>query len=205
MLRRKQAFLKFNERRVLPVLVLCFFMVLYLCSSAVDHGWFYFLGWTPGQAAGRPVYGLLVFVLFAALLSPFMLNGFPRKNVWLFSLLIVLQALCFGYLWLGTGGRALYSDDHPSFMFRLVEFSRTFPQLINYNPYWNGGVVDNVGVTSGTIAFGLPFLPFLKFVQVDKIYTFMFAVLYIGIIPWLAVMSVRIAGGSRASAFSGVL
>ena len=59
------------------------------------------------------------------------------------------QVACFHGLLSTTGGEALYRTDHPSFMFRLFEFTRTFPQLVNYNPYWNGGTEHFVGVTSG--------------------------------------------------------
>ncbi|MCK5529024.1 MAG: hypothetical protein KAI74_05030, partial [Kiritimatiellae bacterium] len=90
--------------------------------------------------------------------------------------------------------------DHPSFMFRLFEFTRTFPQLINFSPYWNGGTEHFVSVTSGTAAPGLLAYPLLRFMQVHEVYTFVVGLVFIVFVPWVAFVSLRAVGGDRVSA-----
>jgi hypothetical protein len=90
-------------------------------------------------------------------------------------------------------------------MFRLWEYARTFPRLVTYNPYWNGGVVNFVGTTSGVGALALPLLPLWRWGSIESLYTPAVGFLYIGVVPWLAVWAVRMIGGGRAAAYSAGL
>ena len=189
------------------VILFCF-MVLFLFSGAVKHPWFYFLNWYPVNDPGSSWLdaGVVRLVLLTSLLLPFFVVR--RQKMWLVALgiLVVSQVVCFAFLLRVTGGAALYNDDHPSFMFRLWEFGQTFPGLVSYNPYWNGGVVNFVGTTSGTAVLGIPFYPLWRFVPPHAVYTCVIGLVYIVIMPWLAVASLRIVGAGRTAAFcAGIL
>jgi len=194
--------------RLAAPLILLGFALLFTFSGSVKHPWFFFLDWTPQTRPGFHCLdaGMLRLLLLTALLTPFVLADGKRMRLFPLVLLPVLQALCFGALLKTTGGAALYRDDHPSFLFRLWEFSETFPKLISYNPYWNGGVVNFVGTTSGVAAIGLPLWPLWRLAPIHEGYTYGVGILYILALPWLAVASLRILGAGRTAAWcAGIL
>ena len=185
-----------------PGCILLIFMVLYLFSSSADYTWFYFISWLPRSTFNlHLVYSQLVqFVLLTAILAPFLSRGSKKTWGWLAAL---LTAAIGASAWLfiqNTGGAFLYRDDHPSFLFRLWEFCSTFPRPVNYNPCWNGGEISNHPVMSGTAAFGVFFLPFWKFIPIEQCYTPLIAVVFIGLVPLMAVFSMRIIGSGRTAA-----
>lgn len=192
-------------RAFAPVLILFGCMLLFLFSGAVRHPWSFFLRWIPGS---RPdgASGMLRFVLLTSLLLPFVLTRKRGMRIVVLAILLLGQAACWRALMLHTGGAALYSDDHPSFLFRLWEFGRTFPRLVTYNPYWNAGVVNFVGTTSGTGAIGIPLLPLWRVLPVHLVYTQAVALVYIVFLPWIAVASLRILrAGWTAALCAGIL
>lgn len=87
-----------------------------------------------------------------------------RQALGLFAaaLLFGTLAACAAGFLRQTGGWAnpVYTDDHPSFCFRVAEFFQAFPHLENYVPHWNAGVVNSVLASSGTPAFALLGAPF---------------------------------------------
>lgn len=193
--------------RWFPHLILGICCLLFVFSSASSHRWFYFLEWGPGSSARGPLDFLLYrFLLFAALLIPLFMTGFRRVGILLGLILLGLQFEAFRHLMEQTAGDCLYRTDHPSFMFRLFEFSHTFPQLVNYNPHWNAGSLHYYSVTTGASGPGLLLMPFLKQFPVHEIYTPGVGALFIVLVPWMAVGSVRALGGNgAASAVAGLL
>lgn len=188
------------------VLVAC--TALALVSGAVLHPWTYFSGWlpVPDRGLGNWTAGLPRFVLLTAALTPLLIRPRRRLDRGLWVLLAAAQLACLIAFYRTTGGAALYKDDHPSFLFRLWEFSRTFPQYLNYNPWWNGGAVNAYCTSSGTGALGLPLLPLWRFFAIHKVYTTGLALVYILAMPWLAAASLRIMGANRsAAACAGLL
>jgi len=197
-----------EEPGLTPLVALFFCMVLFLFSGAVKHPWFYFLKWYPSTLMGVEGLdaGLTRSVLLTSLTLPFVLAGRRRFDLALLLVLVLSQVFCFASLMRVTGGEALYRDDHPSFLFRLWEFSRTFPRLVTYNPYWNGGVVNFVGTTSGTAAIGIPLYPLWRLAETHVVYTPAIGFIYIVVIPWTAVLSLRIMrAGWPAALCAGVL
>jgi hypothetical protein len=195
----------------LPLLALTAALVVFLFSSGALHRNFFFLKWT-SQAGGTNsdwfFSGSSLLVFLIALLTPFFLRGVGcRLRPWMTgALLVVFQVLCFHAFLAVTRGEALYRDDHPSFIFRLWEFGRTFPSLVNYIPHWNGGVVHFTGVTSGILGLGLAFWPLWAWAPVEQVYTWVVGFCYIGLIPLASVLSLRALGGSRsAAAIAGLL
>ena len=189
-----------NLSHLAPLLILVIFLLLSLISSFPLHNWFYFLRWYPSELVPAHKTELVRMVVMAALLTPLFLSHFKKPQSILILLFIVLQLICFHGFIRTSGGNALYRIDHPSFMFRLFEFTRTFPQLINYNPYWAGGTEHFVSVTSGTAGPGLLAYPLLRFMPVHTVYTFVIGLIFIIFVPWVSFGSVRAIGGDRVSA-----
>jgi hypothetical protein len=189
-------------RRVGPLVALAGVCLLALVSSVALHRWFYFIGWAP-DPRNLLASGLVRFALLTVLLVPFYAWG-PRR-AWVLPLLVLVgsQVWCVTALLERTQGVALYRTDHPSFMFRLWEFTRTFPHLANYLPHWNAGVLHTASLTSGTPAPGLVLFPLFRFFPVHEVYTYAWATLFLGIVPWLGVGAVRAMGGDRTAAFIG--
>ncbi len=185
--------------RIWALIILTLFMVLALFSGWVEHRWFFFLRWT------RPTflnYGplntiMMVFVFMTALLTPVLLKR-PR---WVIGLLGM--ALMYGTVWSlytfyqRTGWTLLIRDDHPSFAFRIWKFSETFPQILSYNPYWNGGEVQAYALSSGAVGPGLLMYPFLRFFTVDQIYTPAVGIIFVLGLPLLAIGSAYLTGVGR--------
>lgn len=191
-------------RKSLPLIALWAGLLALVCSSLVMHPWFYFLDWTRTWFAGFS--GPALLALIGAMLAPFFVRGQGKPGRAALALMVACQAVCFAALIRETGGEPLYRDDHPSFMFRHWEFARTFPQLLNYNPYWNGGVTGIVGTTSGTTALGILFWPLWRWMPPDRVYTWIVGAAFIVVVPLIAAASARLAGGGRTEAgVAGIL
>jgi hypothetical protein len=193
-----------SPARHAPLLALFALTVVCLFSSVTRHKWFYFLGWAPPPSGLLRSSGLMIFTALAIALTPLFLAR-PMRRPWMVTLLVLVgsQALCVAGLWAGTGGSALYRIDHPSFMLRLWEFTRHFPQLVNYMPQWNAGVLHEASVLTGVAGPGLVLWPLLRFFPVHDVYTPAWALLFLVIAPWIGVASVRAIGGDRTAAFAG--
>ena len=174
----------------------------FLFSGAMLHPWTYYLNWLPhfgdGWAALKA--GLPQFALLTAALAPLLARRRGGTGRWLWALLVAGQVGCAVALFHGTGGAALYRDDHPSFLFRFKEYASTFPQLLNYNPWWNGGAANAYCHSSGTGALGLPLLPLWLAAPVHETYTAGLALAYIFGRPLRAAGAARIMGGGKAAA-----
>ena len=198
-------------RGVTAGVVLSVMMALFLFDEFPWHQpSFYFMQWLPTVENGghfRLDHGLMWAVWLTAVFGLLMMR-WSRDNVdtalrWL---LVSAQAWAAFSLLTVTNGEPIYRDDHPSFVFRLWIFGETFPQLLNYNPYWNGGVADFVGVSSGANGFGLVTWPLWWMGSPESVYTYAICWVYILLVPFLAVWGVRALGGSSASAsVAGIL
>ena len=177
-------------------LVLLGCMTLYLMTGATRDVWFYFIDWVP-LAGDTSLHGfaqtLNVFLFLIALTwPPFLLaRGRLRFGLIILGIFVFSQGLSALRLWRTTGGAALYRDDHPSFMFRLDQAADILPHLEAYVPFWNGGVVDRVIGETGATAPAILLWPLWRFFDVDQVYTLGFSVIYIILLPWLCVLSLR--------------
>jgi len=165
-------------------------LCLYLSSSATLAKWFYLMDWMkPTQ--GQPFPTMPVWAATSAALA-LVLVFRPRLVRWLIPLFFVAGViLCISSLLLWTGGEALYRDDHPSFIFRIWLTLETFPQMRNYLPMWNAGVVDIAALTSGIHGLAVSWWPVFSLFPVEKVYTSVIGLTFAAIIPMLAVCSVR--------------
>lgn len=118
----------------------------------------------------------------------------------------VLISLCFLF---EADGRLLFSDDHPSFLYRLELLKEHFPRIPFYNPEWNAGYSAREFLASGMLNIWLivgPVIKFLGDVPVSSYYNYLILFLYVFLVPWAVVLSGRLVGlNPRASAWAGVL
>lgn len=190
-----------SARELLPGIILACSMALYLASSAGLHSRFYFLRWPPTSEPVSILFDswMARFALFTALLTPVFIVRWRRSWVIPFVILLVCQFRCIHELIDTTQGMPLYSDDHPSFMFRFWVFGRTFPRFVYYNPFWNGGKEAIYTVASGTTCPGTLLWPLWRFGNIINVYTPAIAFLSIVFIPFMMMGATRMVKGSATA------
>jgi len=191
-------------------LALLGWLLLYLLSETTkDPHFFFFSRWGPSRAVGYGPFAsdLGRFCIVAGLAAIPCLWYRPAVSRWALGALFVVGVLVTVGVFLGfTRGALLYSDDHPSFLYRFWIFGRVFPRLVYYNPFWNGGKVATYLISSGTASLGLPFLPFWRWCDVSSVYTPVIAFAFLVLVPLAAVLSVRLMKGGWGTAFcAGIL
>lgn len=91
------------------------------------------------------------------------------RTLWLLALVVpVIGAIGMA---LETRGVMLFSDDHPAFMYRIMQLKGEFPSIPFYNPLWNAGVDAREFFPSGSLGFFLLFAPFWYLAEVEVIFT----------------------------------
>ena len=183
-------------------------LAISLFTSAAAHPWFFLYKWFTRGAGLLPVSSATIFALLAGALAlaPFARRMEDRAATRLLALLLVaLQAAAFAALLRGTGFSALYRDDHPSFMFRIREFVETYPAMTDFNPWWNAGVVNAVGASSGVGAVALPFFPLWRLFPVHLVYTPLVGLLFIVVAPLLTMAGLRAARASWPASLTGAI
>ena len=200
--RLKSAFYDEQDKGDSALWIMLALLFVHLFSSAVSHPYFYFGGWLPSEqhnvmsmASGVSRFALLTTV-FAVLLA-----WRKPRLIWLLVLvLVVSQVFCIDGLIHRTHGAALYRDDHPSFLYRLWVMARSLPRLFFYDPSWNGGCMSYCSVPSGLVPYGLLFWPFWRFVPLQVVYTPILCVVFILLLPGMAILSARVMRASWKSA-----
>lgn len=126
------------------------------------------------------------------------------------------QYVCWGLLVLAQGtvtvcfldyaaGRLIFSDDHPSFLYRLILLRDFFPNIPFYNTAWNSGYSAREFFPSGMLnVFALSFpwvyaLP--EKLQVTDLsgYTKVIAYIFIWIVPVSVALAARLFGATPLS------
>ncbi len=185
------------------LLALCGGMAVCLFSSGAAHPWFFICLWFGGKYAASSFFTL------ATILGAYVLlhRNLSRKNSerLLTLLLLMLQAAAFAALAFHTGFRAIYRDDHPSFLFRIKEFVETYPSMVVFNPWWNAGVVNAVGASSGVGSLAIPFFPLWKLIPVHACYTTVLGFVLILAVPLLTLLSLRAIHVSKSTACAGAI
>jgi len=196
-----------TSRELLPGVVLACCLGLYLSSSAGLSGGFYFLCWLPTSEPVSILFDswMARFSLFTALLTPVFCIRWRKTWVIPLIILLVCQLRCIHELLDATDGMPLYSDDHPSFMFRLWVFGRTFPRLTYYNPIWNGGKEAVYLVASGTTSPGTLLWPLWRFGNILDLYTPAMAFFFILFVPFMIMAAARMMRASIAASICTAL
>jgi hypothetical protein len=119
---------------------------------------------------------------------------------------LVFQILITTIYFYNLDGALIYSDDHPSFLYRLELLRQQFPKIPFYNPDWNGGYNAREFFATGVLNIFLlisPFLPFLPQVHgVDSAlwYNAIIPYVFVILIPWSAYLSCVLLTKNRATA-----
>lgn len=192
---------------LLPGIVLACCMALYLASSAGLQSRFYFLRWLPTSDPVSVLFDswMARFALFTAILTPVFVVRWRRSWVIPFVILLVCQFRCIHELIDTTQGMPLYNDDHSSFMFRFWVFGKTFPRLVYYNPFWNGGKEAVYIVASGTTCPGTLLWPLWRFGNILNVYTPAIAFLSIVFIPFMVMAATRMMKGSATASICAAI
>lgn len=170
---------------------------------------FYFMAWDVRLASLGTLLrsGPLQYVVLTGLAAACLVRWDPKRwlgrALWL--LLVAGQVACAAMLWRTTGGQAVYSDDHPSFLFRLAEFWGAFPWRENYVPHWNAGVVNSVLVSSGTPGYAWIAAPLWWLAEPHIVHTAALILVFIVLVPWVNVWALRTLGLGRDGALAGGL
>jgi hypothetical protein len=190
-----------GSRSVRIILVIT--LLVAISSSWITHPWFYFNYWKPGEF-GRNSWALIVFTGHAAILT-ILLNRYPRywKSAVAVTILVPMILTYVTLMRSTNWGGAIYSDDHPSFLYRLWLIGQSFPRLENYVPQWCAGTVEMTPILTGAWIPGILFLPVWAFTLPHELYTPLFGILYLGVVPLLIAGSIRMLGGSRTAALCG--
>ena len=172
------------------------FLGLATLTTFTHHAGYYFLAWPlEKKTLGALARSRMVHFLFLSALlgAPFALVRSRRWLDWaLPCLLVAAELLCARALWGLTGGLPVYSDDHPSFLFRIQEFWHSLPWRENYVPHWNAGVVNNVISSSGTAGYALLTAPLrLLSTMPGETHTAGLFLVQAVIIPWTTVWGMR--------------
>lgn len=189
-------------------LTLC--LGLAICTTFSHHGGYYFLSWPLGA---KTLAGLLrsrvthFFLLTVIAAVPFLFIHSRRWiTVFLGILFIGAELLCAHSLLDLTDGWAVYSDDHPSFLFRLQEFWHAFPWRENYVPHWNAGVVNSVLTSSGVPGYAILTAPLKLFFHAPHEYhTYGLILVHAFLAPWLTLWAFRACGAGWRGAWTGAL
>ncbi|MCO6430477.1 MAG: hypothetical protein J5J00_06405 [Deltaproteobacteria bacterium] len=162
-----------------PVLIIC--LALILISDIPYRRYNYYQ--SPPMAVELLIGGAAVLILAAFI---------PKAVMPLIMVLSLLSGLA-GFLYLANG-RFLVSDDHSSFLFRLIQLKENFPFIPFYSTEWNGGYEAREFFPSGILNVFFIFAPFIYLFDISSIYTYLVAALLFAVHPaliWLAARVVR--------------
>jgi hypothetical protein len=138
------------------------------------------------------------------LISPLLLKFKVRRVLDIFLVLaITVIAVSF---FKESGGRIIFSDDHPSVFYRLSLLKTMFPQIPFYNPQWNAGVEARDFFSTGILNFFFLYLPLIQFFDLETTYNFLVIATVVVALPLSAYAGARILGLKReAGLVSGLL
>lgn len=109
-------------------------------------------------------------------------------------------ALLVGCFLARSGGRLLWSDDHPTFIYRLALLKENFPELLFYNPLWNAGLYAGDLLATGSLNVFLIATPLIYLFDVFSSYNFVVLLIAFGLTPFAMFVGARICGLSAEQA-----
>ncbi len=174
-------------------------LVAYLLSDYAAYKWFFWIGLERRN---------FLLVLAVALSFIFLFRRRPVPAATVLILLVTAQVYLTWHFLEATGGAPLQRDDHPSFFYRLQLLRETWPQIVSYDPRWNGGRITTELLQTGILTVAPLFLPVAKLlphVPLEKIYTPFLAFLFHWILPSLFYIGLRLFGAGRSTALWGAL
>jgi len=153
-------------------------------------------------------------LLLLGVLGCFVVKSFKKELDFRFYfplLLLVVQAFLITIFLHTAAGRILFSDDHPSFFYRLALLREHFPYIPFYNLDWNAGYSAREFFPSGVLNVFFLVAPFVyaasDFASIEgaKLYTYLIPYVYFFILPWSIYFAARVFGCSKeASTIAGI-
>lgn len=131
-------------------------------------------------------------ILICTLLALFFLRQKSKIFITVASVLAPLLLLwCFNTQ---ASGRLLFSDDHPSMLYRLILLRDNFPSIPFYNPLWNAGTDARDFFATGILNVYFLFFPLIHFTDLPATYNFLVMGLLFIFVPLCAYFSARLGG-----------
>lgn len=184
---------------------------LFALTTFSHHAEFVFFRWSiPGLSPRALLQSRLVWFLGLTALGTLYFLRSPKQATidWTLFGLFLATELGASFVMLqnsGWGTLPVYSDDHPSFLFRVSEFWHSFPYRENYVPLWNAGVVNSVITSSGTAGYALLTAPLWALAAPHEVHVWALLLAQVWIAPWTFVWALRSIGVSRAGLWTGGL
>lgn len=134
---------------------------------------------------------------------------FRKRKIETFQLagfLILLQSLIALCFFKESKGQLLFSDDHPSFLYRLILLKEHFPKIPFYDVNWNAGYSAREFFASGMLNVFFVNLPLVYLFDLStydsaNIYNFIIIWSYIFVVPWSVFFAARLLGFGYFAAF----
>ncbi len=102
---------------------------------------------------------------------------------WLYGIALIAPLILLGTFLRHTQGLPIVSDDHASFIYRLLSLKENFPFIPYFSPLWNGGMDARDFFATGALNIFLICAPLIYLFDVSKIYSFIIAVPLFLILP----------------------
>ena len=111
-------------------------------------------------------------ILFFSLISAVILIKVKRVNFnW--SLITIVSIFSFIIIFLiQADGRIIFSDDHSTFLHRLMLLKDNFPNIPIYDPFWNGGYDQRYFFATGVLNLYFLVYPLIKFFNPADVYNY---------------------------------
>jgi hypothetical protein len=123
--------------------------------------------------------GEIIFFLLVGLL----LLKLNKLKEALSLLLLITPLLLFLNFQTISAGRLLSSDDHASFLYRLIALKEEFPNIPFYQTLWNSGSDARDFFATGALNFFFLFSPFIYLFDLPSSYSILFATLFFILLP----------------------
>lgn len=123
----------------------------------------------------------------------------PKLQTLLFFTLGSL-ALLIGIFFLSSRGEILFSDDNPTFLYRLILLNQNFPFIPFYNPLWNAGMEARDFFATGALNVYLLSTPLLVFLEPQTLYRFIHPTLLFLFLPICIYYAARLFELPKSSA-----
>ena len=184
-------------------------LAVYALSAVAWIPKYYFVAWpiTTGFSIQSRKAVQLWFILLSWGAVPLFTWWNPRR--WLPALLaaglLAAELACCWALLKHTDFTAPYSDDHPSFLFRITEFLGAFPWRENYVPHWNAGVVNSVITSSGVSGYAILGAPLWLLLPPHLASPYALLLAFAFFVPWMTYAGFRATGLSKTGALLGAV
>lgn len=119
--------------------------------------------------------------------------------------LLAIQAVLAAHFVGVVDGRLIFSDDHGSFLYRYHMLDHTFPRLVNYDPWWNAGTLDDSAVGGGASNVFLLAWPLIRLLSLESAYVWFIPMVAIFVAPLSLFATTRLLGLPRLAALIAAL